>query len=124
MESVFGHEDSYNGSANGTGETYLQSKWIALIGNPCTGETPDLVNQMIGPVPNGAAAFSQYKISTVCRAMRDVEIHSLEHVLHFSPRNVNNQGFSNRGGWDQQGNKKPKYFPKSSAVTRIVVDEN
>ena len=52
-------------------------------------------------VPPGALAFPKYKTFTICRAMRDVEIHSAQKVVHFGSLQYHQlvEGTSYRGAF-------------------------
>jgi hypothetical protein len=118
MEPVFGHLDSYNGKNTTQDDKTLQSKFVLKSGPKCEDKLSPYME--CGRIPPGALAYPRYKVYTIARAMKDIEMHSLDNTVHLSSRY--RSGSNNyRGGWAQNHQtSEMEYYPECGAMTRLV----
>jgi hypothetical protein len=118
MEPVFGHLDSYNGKNTTQDDKTLQSKFVLKSGPKSEDKLSTYME--CGRIPPGALAYPRYKVYTIARAMKDIEMHSLDNTVHLSSRY--RSGSNNyRGGWAQNHQtSEMEYYPECGAMTRLV----
>jgi hypothetical protein len=118
IENTFGHLDSYQGKRTNEQLKSLQSKYVLKIGRKSSLRLSGYLQD--GTIPPGSLAYPRYKVYTICRAMKDVELHSLDNTVHFSSRFKQGPHCS-RGGWFSNGiSNELEYYADCCAMTRLV----
>jgi len=82
IEATSGHKDNYIGLGRKKTPSILQSKVTLCLGNSTTKSNESV--GLCGSVPIGALAYPRYQIYTNCNPMEEVEIHSLQNIVHVS----------------------------------------
>jgi hypothetical protein len=93
-------------------------QFVMKIGTKCKDTFSSLIEG--GRIPPGALAYPQYKVYMVARAMKDIEMHSLDNTVHLSSR-YRNASNNYRGGWAHNlQTREIEYYPECGAMTRLV----
>jgi hypothetical protein len=111
VKNTYRHTDNYDGRTHSKSDREslcLESKYVLLlrVPNGCANAFTDIASK--GCLPPGVFCYPRYKVYAVTRAMRDVELHCLDQVVHLSSR-VEKMGCCfTRGAWWQKERKKRK----------------
>ena len=115
-EVVGGHQDTQVcGKKAEDDRNPFHSKFVLALG---------MCRKIKGPssgVPVSSLAFPTFRIYTSCRALQDLELHSLQNIMHFGSR-LNKDGYTNfRGATGENSSGAGYFFELGCAVTRIAV---
>jgi hypothetical protein len=81
LENIYRHTDNYDGRTHSKSDwepLCLESKYVVLLGDPngCADTFTDIDSK--DSLLPGVLCYPKYKVYTVARAMRDVELHCLD----------------------------------------------